>query len=79
MRMSRSNWVALLVFLMFTFMAGLWLMDVSVGAMNTGGELIGLVVRNPDPMITYHIGLGVSALSCFSMALIAVHHVLGGM
>lgn len=77
--MRRSNWVAILIFLSFTFMAGLWLLDVSVGAMNTGGELHGILPHNPDPIFTYHIGLALAGTSCFLGMLIAVHHVLRGM
>lgn len=71
-----SNWVGVVMFCVFVFMFGLWQMDMSVSAMNTGGELENLLVANPDPVFTYHLGLLMAVFSFVAVVLIAIHHIL---
>jgi hypothetical protein len=70
-------WVMAVVVLTFTFMAGLWILDVSAGAIaSEGGVFINLLgVQNP--FVSYHIGLFMAVVSFVVMATIAVYHVIG--
>jgi hypothetical protein len=73
--MKRSDWIACLLALAILFMGGMWLADVSVGAMLVGSETGGLWwVR--DPFVSYHIGLLLALFSTLAVLLIAVHHVI---
>lgn len=64
------------MFCVFVFMFGLWQMDMSVSVMNMGGELESLLVANPDPVFTYHLGLLMAVISFAVMVLIAIRHIL---
>ena len=67
---SRAKLGATIIFLSFAFVASLWLIDISVGSMLSGSDLVGLT-GIPDPTVTYHIGLVLATLSCFIIAGIA--------
>jgi hypothetical protein len=46
------------VFLLaFFFMMGLWLIDISVSAMNTGGTMMSGLGAVYDPVLMYHVRL----------------------
>jgi len=73
---SRSDWIAVLIALAFVFMVGMWLIDTSVGAINTGAEMSNIWIVSSDPIFMYHVGLLLSITSCFIVMLIGVHHIL---
>lgn len=67
---SRAKLGVALIFLVLSFVASIWLVYISVGAMSSGSNMVGPLVIS-DPTLTYRIGLGLAALSCFTMAVIA--------
>lgn len=71
--MKRSNWVAVLIFLIFVFMGGVWTVDVSVSAMLVGNTVMtnGWFFR--EPMQSYHAGLYMTIASAFAMSLVLIH------
>lgn len=71
-----SSWVGVIMICVIIFMVGLWQMDMSVSAMNMGSELESLLVANPDPVFTYHLGLLMAVISFAAIVLIAIHHIL---
>jgi len=71
---SRAKLGAAIIFLIFAFVASLWLVYISVGAMLSGSDVVGLMVIS-DPTLTYRIGLVLAALSCFMIAVIAVMNI----
>jgi hypothetical protein len=65
-----------IILISFIFVGSLWLIDVSVGSMLSGSDVVGLTgVHNPTT--TYHIGLMLATLSCFMIAGIAAMEVTG--
>jgi hypothetical protein len=66
---SRAELGIALIFLSFAFVTSIWLIDISVGSMLSGSH-VGLYGIS-DPTLTYHIGLVVATLSCFTIAVIA--------
>jgi len=70
---SAKSGVAI-IFLIFAFVASLGLVYISVDAMLSGSEVVGLLGIS-DPTLTYHIGLVLAALSCFMMAAIAAMNI----
>lgn len=81
--MSRGSWVAVLIFLTIVFMASLWMIDLSVSAMqvsmSSSGEAKltnGFWVRNP--IETYHIALWMAVASFFSATMVAIKALVGG-
>ena len=64
---SRAKSGITIIFLSFMFIASLWLIDVSVGSMLSGSDVVGLTGIH-DPTTTYHIGLVLATLSCFMIA-----------
>ena len=71
--MKRFNWVAVVIFLVFVFMGGVWTVDVSVSAMLIGNTVMtnGWFFR--EPMQSYHEGLYMAIVSTFAMSLILIH------
>jgi hypothetical protein len=67
---SRAKLGVAIIFLSFAFVASLWLVYTSVGAMLSGSNVVGLFGIS-DPTLTYRIGLVLAALSCFTIAVIA--------
>lgn len=71
-RLSKSDWIALSVFLLVLILIAAWTIDVSVSALLSGGILTnGFFVNNPAKM--YHIGLYIIILVSFSNFLILLH------
>lgn len=75
-KIGASSWVGVIMTCVFVFMVGLWQMDMSVSAMNMGSELENLLVTNPDPVFTYHLGLLAAVISFAAVVFIAIHHIL---
>jgi hypothetical protein len=73
---SRAKSGAAIIFLSFAFVASLWLVYISVDAMLSGSNVIGLLGIS-DPTLTYRIGMVLAALSCFTLAVIAVMKTTG--
>lgn len=71
-----SSWVGIIMTCVIIFMVGLWQMDMSASTINMGSELESLLVSNPDPVFTYHLGLLTAIISFFVVVLIAIHHIL---
>jgi hypothetical protein len=65
-----------ILFPSFIFVASLWLIDVSVGSMLSGSDVVGLTGIH-DPTTTYNIWLVMATLSCFMIAGIATMEVTG--
>lgn len=75
--MRRYDWIVVIVGLVFFFMIGLWIVDVSLSAILVGGEVTsGWWVR--DPILSYHMGLILSLSSFVVLSAVAVRHVLRG-
>ncbi len=71
-RLSKSDWIALSVFLLVLILIATWTIDVSVSALLSGGILTnGFFVNNPAKM--YHIGLYIIIIVSFSNFLILLH------
>jgi hypothetical protein len=66
---SRTILGIMIIFLSFAFVTSIWIIDISVGAIRSGSN-VGLTGIS-DPNLTYHIGLVVAILSCFTIAVIA--------
>ena len=87
MKLRKSDWIAVVIALVFFQLMCLWCIDVSTstmlmekttisqqGSVATGALTNGFFMLNP--MIAYHIGLYVLVISCFLIALIAVHSII---
>ena len=72
---SRAILAIAIIFLSFAFVTSIWLIDISVGSMLSGSH-VGLTGLS-DPTLTYHIGLVVATLSCFTIAVIAAMKTTG--
>jgi hypothetical protein len=87
MKLRKSDWIAVIVTIVFFQLMCLWCIDVSISSLAIGNEL----TQNPsiivetrmtngffmqNPIITYHIGLYVLVICCFILSLISVHFVL---
>jgi len=85
---KKSNWIAIFAFLFFLNILALWCVDVSQTAMinqaicstqkQMGYEVIseGYLTNGlfkADPMVTYHVAIGVNLVSNFLMLLIIIH------
>lgn len=82
-RTSKGTWTAILVALTITFMASLWMIDISVSAMRISlqgyGEAKlsnGFWVR--DPGQAYHIALWLAIGTFFTNSVVAIKLLLGG-
>ena len=87
MKLRKSDWIAVIITLVFFQLMCLWCIDVSTSTMiiKNNGPMAGSMVSDAymtngffiqNPMITYHLGLYVLVITCFLSALIAVHIVL---
>jgi hypothetical protein len=63
----RTGDFTVLILGQFFFYTSLWLIDVSVSSMNTGGLMYNIFFREINPIITYHIGLILNAVSTVVM------------
>lgn len=82
-RIGKSNWIAILIFLTVVFMISLWMIDVSISAMNVSAGALGKAeITNGfwtrEPVKMYHIALCLAIGSFFTTAVIAIKMVLGG-
>jgi flagellar biosynthesis protein FlhB len=73
---SRSILGIAIISLSFVFVTSIWLIDISVGSMLSGSN-VGLSGIS-DPILTYHIGLVVAILSCFTIVVIAAIKIIRG-
>ena len=84
MKLRRSDWIAVIIALIFFQLMCLWCIDVSTstmlmeqthaagGSINSHGQMTnGFFSQNP--LMTYHIGLYILVITCFLSALISVH------
>jgi hypothetical protein len=71
---SRAKSGVAIIFLSFAFVASLWLVYISVDAMLSGSNLVGLMGIS-DPTLTYRVGLVLAAFSCFTIAAIAAMNI----
>ena len=71
-RLTKSDWIAISVFLVVITLIATWTIDVSVSALLTGGILTnGFFLNSPAKM--YHIGLYLIIIVSFSNFLILLH------
>lgn len=87
MKLRKSDWIAIVITLVFFQLMCLWCIDVSTSTMlmekntvsqqesvATGALTNGFFMLNP--LIGYHLGLYILVITCFLIALIAVHSII---
>lgn len=72
----KDNHIIILLTLFFTFMMGIWCIDVSVSALNMGGVLTN-GWRVMDPTLMYHFAVYDVIVSVFGIALLTVRAASG--
>jgi TRAP-type C4-dicarboxylate transport system permease small subunit len=87
MKLRKSDWIAVVIALVFFQLMCLWCIDVSTSTMlmektiisQQGSAATGALTNgffNLNPLITYHVGLYILVIACFLIALIAVHSII---
>lgn len=74
-KLTRGDWICVIIFLVVLQMAFLWCIDISVSALINQGFVTNGFFMN-DPMQAYHIGLYGSILTFVLLAFISVHFIV---
>lgn len=86
-KFKKSDWIAIVVFLVIIQIISLWCIDISISAMNIKEysdergleELKNISLTNGffkhNPIVAYHISLFLLIISFFIMALISIHQI----
>jgi hypothetical protein len=86
-KLKKSDWSAIIVFLVILQIMSLWCIDISISAMRVReyGSLNGIEEMSTlgltngffqqNPIVTYHLSLFCLIISFFIIALIAIHNI----
>lgn len=86
-KFKKSDWTAIIVFLVFIQIISLWCIDVSISAINVREfgrnngiqQMSSLDLTNgffqQNPIVAYHISLFLLIISFFVIALISIHQI----
>ena len=75
MKISKGDWIAIVVFIVILQMLSFWCIDISVSALISDGKVVSAFM-SMSPVVTYHLGLYLSLGNFAFLILITVHHVL---
>jgi len=75
MKISKGDWIAIVVFIVILQMLSFWCIDISVSALISGGKVVSAFM-SMSPDVSYHLGVYLSIGNFAFLLLITVHHIL---
>jgi large-conductance mechanosensitive channel len=75
MKLTKGDWIIIVVFSLVLQFLSFWCIDVSVSALLMEGTVVNAFM-SMSPSVTYHLGLYLSILNFAFIVFITIHHIL---
>jgi len=75
MKLSKGDWIIIVIFCVVLQLLCFWCIDVSISALIIGGKVVN-AFTSLEPSITYHIGVYLSILNFIFLSFVAIQHIL---
>jgi len=79
-KLTRADWIAIIIFLVSMNIISLWTIDISLSAVLLPQEYKVMLTngwRNSDPMLMYHLSLYLAMVTLLILSFICVKFILG--